>query len=57
MNALASILLTGTLLGTLAMVATGMLVRMAQGNLRTARVRAVQQRQRERVRREYWGYE
>jgi hypothetical protein len=57
MNALASILLTGTLLGTMAIVATGMLLRMAHGPLRTAWGRTVQQRQREQQRREYWGYE
>ncbi len=57
MSALASILFDGTLLGILAILATGITFRVTHGSLRSARTRSVMKRQRERQRREYWGYE
>lgn len=51
MNALAHLPLTGTFLGVLAALATRFLLSVAHDSVRTARVRAVQRRQRTQVRR------
>lgn len=57
MSVLASILLHGSLLGIFAIVATGITYHLTHGPARAARSRWGLQRQRERQRREYWGYE
>ncbi len=57
MSVLGSVFFNAALLGILAVVAAGLTFRLTHGALRGARGRSVLLRQRERERREYWGYE
>ena len=57
MSALANILSTGTFLGIMAILLTGVVYGVTHGVLRSARTRSSRLRQREQQRREYWGYE